>query len=82
MTPYSTLAGGRFAKHPGETSRRMQEDSYAGLKYDATVKQDGAIIGRVTLLAEKRGVSMTEISLAWLMAKVTPPVVGAARQVS
>ena len=26
-------------------------------------------------LAEKRGVSMTEISLAWLLAKVTAPVV-------
>lgn len=79
MTPYSALAGGRLAKHPGETSKRMQEDSYARLKYDATAEQDGAIISRVALLAEKRGVSMTEISLAWLMAKVTSPIVGATK---
>ena len=79
MTPYSALAGGRLAKHPGETSKRMQEDSYARLKYDATAEQDGAIISRVALLAEKRGVSMTEISLAWLMTKVTSPIVGATK---
>ena len=29
MTPYSALAGGRLSKHPGETSRRLEEDSYA-----------------------------------------------------
>lgn len=79
MTPYSALAGGRLAKRPGETSKRMREDDYARLKYDAAAGQDSAIISRVAELAEKRGVSMTEISLAWLMTKVTSPVVGATR---
>lgn len=79
MTPYSALAGGRLAKHPGETSKRLEEDSYARVKYDATADQDSAIINRVAELAEKRGVSMTEISLVWLMAKVTSPVVGATK---
>ena len=79
MTPYSALAGGRLAKHPGETSKRLEEDSYAKFKYDATVKQDAVIINRVAELAEKRGVPMTEISLAWLLAKVTSPVVGATK---
>ena len=79
MTPYSALAGGRLSKHPGETSKRLQEDSYARLKYDATAGQDAVIIGRVAELAERRGVSMTEISLAWLLTKVTAPVVGATK---
>lgn len=79
MTPYSALAGGRLAKHPGETSKRLQEDSYAKLKYDATAAQDAVIIGRVAELAEKRGVSMTEVALAWLLTKVTSPVVGATK---
>ena len=79
MTPYSALAGGRLAKRPGETSKRLQEDSYARLKYDATAEQDGIIIDRVVQLAEKHGVSMTEISLAWLLTKVTAPVVGATK---
>ncbi len=79
MTPYSALAGGRLSKHPGETSKRLQEDSYAKLKYDATAEQDGEIIRRVAELADKHGVTMTEVSLAWLLTKVTAPVVGATK---
>lgn len=79
MTPYSALAGGRLSKRPGETSKRLQEDSYAHLKYDATAKQDSIIIDRVMQLADKYGVSMTEISLAWLLTKVAAPVVGATK---
>ena len=79
MTPYSALAGGRLAKKTGETSKRLSEDSYARLKYDATSVQDGAVIARVEELAEKHGVSMTEVSLAWLLTKVTAPVVGATK---
>ena len=80
MTPYSALAGGRLSKQPGETSKRLKEDDYARLKYDATAKQDAVIIGRVAELAQKRGVTMTEIALAWLLTKVTAPVVGATKR--
>ncbi len=76
MTPYSALAGGRLSKHPGETSKRLQEDSYARLKYDGMAQQDEIIIKRVAELAEKHQVTMSEISLAWLLTKVTSPVVG------
>lgn len=79
MTPYSALAGGRLSKHKGETSKRLQEDSYARLKYDASAEQDDVIIQRVAELADKKGVSMTEVSLAWLLTKVTAPVVGATK---
>ncbi|MBS5724448.1 MAG: aldo/keto reductase [Clostridiales bacterium] len=79
MTPYSALAGGRLSKHPGETSKRLEEDSYAKFKYDATAVQDNVIIQRVAELAEKHGVSMTEISLAWLLTKTASPVVGATK---
>ena len=70
LTPYSALAGGRLARLPGETTRRLREDDYARFKYDATARQDRIIIDRVAELAEKHGVSMTEISLAWLLTKV------------
>ena len=79
MTPYSSLAGGRLSKHPGETSKRLQEDSYAQLKYGGMADQDAPILRRVAELADRRGVSMTEISLAWLLTKVTAPVVGATK---
>lgn len=80
MTPYSALASGRLSRQPGETSRRAEEDTYAKFKYDATKEQDEVIIRRVAELAAQRGVSMTEISLAWLLTKVTSPVVGATKR--
>mgnify|MGYP002626230112 CR=1 FL=1 len=76
LTPYSALAAGRLSRRPGETSERLEKDAYAKFKYDATARQDGVIIDRVAELAEKRGVAMTEISLSWLLTKVTSPVVG------
>lgn len=79
MTPYSALAGGRLSKHPGETSKRLEEDSYAKLKYDSTAEQDNVIIRRVEEIANQRGASMTQISLAWLLGKVTAPVTGATK---
>lgn len=77
MTPYSALAGGRLSRLPGEASKRLKEDNYAKFKYDASVEQDSIIISRVAKLAGQKGVSMTEVSLAWLLTKVTAPVVGA-----
>ena len=79
MTPYSALAGGRLSKRPGESSKRLAEDSYARMKYDGTADRDGPVIRRVAELADRRGVSMTEISLAWLLSKTTVPVVGATK---
>lgn len=79
LTPYSALAGGKLSKHKEESSKRLLEDSYAKLKYGAMEEPDGQIISRVAELSEKKGVSMTEISLAWLLTKVTSPVVGATK---
>ena len=80
LTPYSALASGRLSRKPGEAdTKRASEDSYAKFKYDATADTDNVIIGRVSEIAEKRGVTMTEVSLAWLLTKVTAPVVGATK---
>ena len=80
LTPYSALASGRLSRLPGVGgTKRAEEDSYAKFKYDATADQDNVIISRVAELADKHGVSMTEVSLAWLLTKVTSPVVGATK---
>ena len=80
LTPYSALASGRLSRKPGASdTKRAAEDSYAKFKYDATSAQDAVIIERVAEVADKRGVSMTEVSLAWLLTKVTSPVVGATK---
>lgn len=68
-----------MSKRPGENSKRLAEDDYARSKYDGTREQDEIIIARVAKLAEQRGVSMTEIALAWLLTKATSPVVGATK---
>ena len=79
LTPYSALASGRLSRRPGETSDRLEKDAYAKFKYDAMKAQDEVIIRRVSEIADRRGVSMTEVSLAWLLTKVTSPVVGATK---
>lgn len=79
MTPYSALASGRLSRIPGETSTRFEKDAYAKFKYDKTAAADALIINRVLEIAKNRGVSMTEVALAWLLTKVTAPVVGATK---
>ena len=77
--PYSALAAGRLSRKPGETSKRLEMDVFAKGKYDATAEQDNLIIARVAEMAEKYDTSMTAVSLAWLLTKVSSPVVGATK---
>ena len=79
LTPYSALAGGRLSKRPGETSKRLEEDNVARMKYDAAAAQDSVIINHVAEVADRYGVTMTQVALAWLLQKVTAPVVGATK---
>ena len=79
QTPYSALASGKLARHPGETSKRQKEDAFMHFKYDATAKQDNLVVERVVELADRYGVEMTQISLAWLLTKVESPIVGATK---
>ena len=76
----NALASGRLSRLPGEGgTKRANEDAYARFKYDATAQQDSLIISRVAELAGEHDVTMTEISLAWLLTKTTAPVVGATK---
>lgn len=79
LTPYSALAAGRLSRRPGETSKRLEQDTYAKFKYDASADKDAKVIAKVSEIADARGVSMTEVSLAWLLTKVTSPIVGATK---
>lgn len=79
LTPYSALAAGRLSRKPGAQSERLKLDAYARGKYEATQDLDAPIIRAIARIAEERGVSMTEVSLAWLQTKVCAPVVGATK---
>ncbi|MDU6641271.1 MAG: aldo/keto reductase, partial [Alloscardovia omnicolens] len=59
-------------------SERSMSDKVARSKYDASRAHDEQIIKRVHELSLRYGVSMAQISLAWLASQgVTAPIVGA-----
>ncbi|MCL2248279.1 MAG: aldo/keto reductase [Oscillospiraceae bacterium] len=80
-TPYSPLASGRLSRGIGADTKRTKEDEIQRHKYGATEKEDEVIIGRVAELAEKRGITRTQVALAWLLHKapVVSPIIGATK---
>lgn len=81
LMPYSPLAGGHLAHTGWKTnSVRSKTDPALRGKYDDMEKQDLPIVDRVHELAEKHGVEMSEIALAWEWAKgITAPIVGSTK---
>lgn len=81
LIPYSPLAGGHLSHRGWETdSLRSKTDTNIRHKYDRAKENDLQIIDRVAELSERKGVSMTEIALAWHFAKgVAAPIVGATK---
>ena len=60
---------------------RSKTDTTAISKYDSTQEADYNIVRRVSELAETHDASMTQISLAWQLAKgVTSPIIGATKE--
>lgn len=79
MTPYSPLASGRLSKPRNVASARLEKDAVAKSKYDATEAVDDLIVQRVIEVAERKGVTRTQIALAWLMQKGAVPLIGATK---
>ena len=81
LIPYSPLAAGHLTRPEWNTNTlRSQTDRVARGKYDRTEEQDMLIVQRVHELAEKYGVKMQQIALAWHWAKgVAAPIVGATK---
>lgn len=80
-TPYSPLAGGRLARLWDAESKRSKIDAFAAKKYDSTKDEDIAIVKRVAAIASKYNVSMSEVSLSYLLSKdmVASPIIGATK---
>ncbi|NLF77152.1 MAG: aldo/keto reductase [Chloroflexi bacterium] len=81
VTPYSPLAAGRLSRDWSETTTRYETDPIAKQKYDATAEADKRVVERQAEIAEKYGVTRTQIALAWLLHKrpVVAPVIGATK---
>jgi aryl-alcohol dehydrogenase-like predicted oxidoreductase len=86
VIPWSPLARGLLARpRPPErtvstdASARAQSDTYSPRLYDAP--SDWDVVGAVEQVAAKRGTSMAEVALAWLLSKpgVVAPIVGATK---
>ena len=81
LTPYSPLAAGRAARPDWKAdTMRSRTDTTAQGKYDSTKQQDRLIAARIHALAQKHGVTMTQITFAWHFAKgIASPVIGATK---
>lgn len=81
LMPYSPLAAGHLSHPDWQTDTlRSQTDRVAMGKYDRMEAEDQRIVARVHQLAEQKGVSMSQIALAWQWAKgVTAPIVGSTK---
>ncbi len=81
LTPYSPLAGGRLSRPDWEADTpRYHQDKFAVSKYDSTREQDAPIARRVQELAQKHGVTMSQVALTWLLKKgAASPIVGATK---
>jgi aryl-alcohol dehydrogenase-like predicted oxidoreductase len=79
LTPYSPLASGRLVRDWSVTTNRTESDKIAVIKYGATIDVDRPIYDRVAELAEKKGLSKTQIALGWMLQKSTAPIVGATK---
>ena len=81
LMPYSPLAAGHLTRPTWNSdSLRSRTDRAAMGKYDRTETQDMEIVRRVHALAERYGVKMQQIALAWEWAKgVASPIIGATK---
>jgi aryl-alcohol dehydrogenase-like predicted oxidoreductase len=75
VLPWSPLARGRLARPWDSTTSRTETDEFGATLYR---DEDAAVVARVAAVAERRGVSMAQVAMAWLLAQpvVTSPIIG------
>lgn len=82
LIPWSPLARGFLAgnrnKAAGDTAR-SKTDEYAHQMYYQD--DDFAVVGRVSEIAQRRGLPNMQIALAWILSKpgITAPIIGASK---
>ena len=81
LIPYSPLAAGHLARINWDSdSIRSLSDDVAKRRYGSTEDVDKLIVERVSELANKRNIKMSEVALSWLYKKgVASPIIGASK---
>ncbi|WP_167630438.1 aldo/keto reductase, partial [Listeria valentina] len=82
LMPYSPLAAGRLARPEWlNYSIRSKTDLVSHGKYDRTKEHDSQIAKRVSDIANKYGVGMSQVAIAWQWAKgITSPIIGVTKK--
>ena len=79
MTPYSPLAAGRVCRMwDDNNTERGTTDKFVKIIYDAEKDNNMNIVERIKEIAEKKKITMAQVSLAWILSKkcVASPVIG------
>ena len=82
VIPWSPLARGRLTRPwQSETTKRFESDQFGKTVYSKTEEADKKVVDRLNELAQKRGVPMATLALAWMLSKpvITSPIVGATK---
>ncbi|UXN06094.1 aldo/keto reductase [Bartonella sp. HY761] len=78
MIPWSPLAGGRLTRPWQTATDRSKIDNVSPMVWGNSEDLDKVIVDNVETLAKKRGISMAQLSLAWMLSKpfITSPIIG------
>ncbi|RCW83703.1 aldo/keto reductase [Phyllobacterium bourgognense] len=79
VIPWSPLARGRLTRDWEETSARSETDEFGKTLYAGTEDADKKVVSAVSKIAEQRKLPRAQIALAWVLTKVTSPIVGATK---
>jgi aryl-alcohol dehydrogenase-like predicted oxidoreductase len=79
VIPFSPYARGWLARKPTVETLRSQHDGLIKARYERD--ENMTIIQRVSDVAEKRGLPMAQVALAWMLSKqaITSPIIGATK---
>ena len=82
VIPFSPLARGMLTRKPSkeqDETLRAQTDALAKTRYSQ--EDNAGIVQRVSELAERRGLPMAQVALAWMLSKpiITAPLIGATK---
>jgi aryl-alcohol dehydrogenase-like predicted oxidoreductase len=82
VTPWSPLARGRLARSWDAKSSRLELDLVGQGLYNHFEDSDAQVVDAVGRIAEQRGLTRSQVALAWLHAQpsVVAPIVGATKQ--
>jgi aryl-alcohol dehydrogenase-like predicted oxidoreductase len=81
VIPWSPLARGRLTRPWDSASARAETDDFGRSLYAKTADADRKVVEAVAAVADRRGVPMARVALAWVLKQspVSAPIVGATK---